>query len=325
MSTKFLSSFILILLLGACAPRATNTYDAPTAITTLLDKPKPTKEENVEPSEQDFRELCQSAGHQGLANFYPNVDYSPKREWAFISCENFSANNSTYPFIISRISNEQTQILSPKFISPDWIAKDQPTSFKPEYWNNDESVLIIRSFILPCPENFLCLYSDGEALYDVNLESGEFSTLLDPQATSSYAFSVSPDGKYLGYVNQATPEEVYIRDLSSGKENKILLQGKFLKVGAFVWTPDSKEILFFGISYTNELFYSSLFLFDRINSSLSILLDNHPGTYFPGDWSSNTSDYWYQPDVLSLGSVDSPHLYINIRTKEINQVSTATP
>ena len=118
---------------------------------------------------------------------------------------------------------------------------------------------------------------------------------------------------------------VYIQDLASGNENKVTLQGESAKVGAFVWTPDSKELLFFGISYVDDLFYSSLFLFNRINSSLLILLDHHLGTYFPGDLSSNKSDYWYQQDILYLGSSDSFPLYINIRTKEVNQVPTSIP
>ncbi len=132
-------------------------------------------------------------------------------------------------------------------------------------------------------------------------------------------------GKYLAYIYHGKPEAVYIRELDSGEENRIALPEIYERVGSFVWTPDSKETLFLGISYVNELFYSSLFLFDRVDSSLSILLDHHSGTYFSGDVSSNTSVYWHQPDVLYLGSVDSPPLYINIRTKEINQVSTSTP
>ena len=322
MKTRFPTLFLFIFLFVACNLRPTTVN--PTIVPTVLTNSLPTVE-NIKLTEQALVELCQSVGHQGLANFYPNVHYSPSREWSFISCENFSNDETTYPFVISRVPKKSTQILVPKVVAPDWIANFPSTNFTPKYWSNDEIILIINAFLFPCPDSFLCLYEDGEALYEINLESGEFSTLLPLDATSSYAFSVSPDGKYLGYVNQATPETVHIRDLTSGNEKTNVLQGKYLRVGAFVWTPDSKELLFFGISYIDDVFHSSLFLYDSINSSLSMLLDRHSGTYFPGDLTFNKSDYWYQQDVLYLGSTDSPHLYINIRTKELDQVPTSQP
>ena len=303
MKTKFLTLFLFIFLFVACNPKSTIVN--PTIVPTVLTDPLPTAQ-NVRLTEQASIELCQSVGYQGLTNFYPNVHYSPSKEWLFTSCEYFSNDETTYPFVISRTPKTPTQTLASKIIVPDWIAKFPSTSFKPIYWNNDESLLLVSAFLLPCPDSFICLYEDGEALYEINLESGKFSTILPPQTTSSYAFSVSPDGKYLGYIDQSAPETVHIRDLASGDEKTNVLQGKYLRVGAFVWTLDSEGLLCFGISYADDMFYSSLFLFNRIDLSLSILLDHHSGTYFPGDISSDKTDYWYQPNVLYL-----VHLGIN--------------
>ena len=312
MKTKVLQSLLFLFLIIACTPELTVT--APVIST------------NTPSSQLVSNELCQSMGYGRLAGFYPNVYYSPDRELVFTLCENNSDGKIFYPFIISRVPDGQPRDAKPIITAPDWIAKFPSTTFKPDLWN--ENTLIFRAFILPCPESFMCLYKDGEALYEVNLESGEFSTLLPLQTTSpgfSYGFSISPDGKYLGYVDHGRPEVVYIRELISGKENKIALSEKYLKVGAFVWTPDSNELLFFGISYIDNLFFSSLFLFNRINSSLSVLLDHRPGTYFPGKLTANEPEYWYQQDVLYLGSNDDYPLYINIRTKEVNQVPTTSP
>lgn len=312
MKTKVLQALLLMFLIVACAPKAIITAS--------------TTDGNVEATKQASNELCQSMGYEKLAGFYPNVYYSPNKELSFTLCENYSNGKTFYPFIISHISNGPAEGVKPVIIAPDWITNFPSISFKPDFWN--ENTLIFRAFVLPCPESFMCLYKDGEALYAVNLESGEFSTLLSPQTTSpsfSYAFSISPDGRYLGYIDHGKPEAVYIRDLASGKENQIALKEKYLRVGAFVWTPDSNKLLFFGISYTDNLFYTSLLSFDRNNSSLSVLLDHRSGTYFPGKLTSNEAEYWYEQDVLYLGSNDNYPLYINIITKEVNQVPTTSP
>lgn len=317
MKTRLLPFFLLAFLLVACGSKS--VISTPTNASQIVVEPAG---EDSAPIRQFYDEQCRVAGYESLAGFYPNIYYSPSEELSFALCEDYSEGKSYYPFMISRVSGEQPEDIHPIIFAPDWIKNFPSTTFKPDYWDHD--TLIFRAYILPCPDYFFCVYQDGDALYKVDLESGKFSILLSPQSTS-YAFSISPDGKHLGYIYHGKPETVYIQDLASREENQIVLPEIYQRVGSFVWTPDSKEILFFGISYVNELFYSSLFLFDRGNSSLSVLLDHHSGTYFSGDLSSNTSVYWYQPDVLYLGSVDSPHLYVNIRTKEINQVSTSTP
>lgn len=317
MKTKLLPPLLFAFLLVACGSKS--VISTPTNASKIVIEPAG---EDSAPIRLFYEHQCRAAGYESLAGFYPDIYYSSNKDLSFVLCEDYSEGDTYYPFIISKISGEQLEDIHPMIFAPDWITNFPSTTFKPDHWNHD--TLIFRAYTLPCPDYFLCVYRDGDALYKVDLESGEFSILLSPQSTS-YAFSISPDGKYLGYVYHGKPEAVYIRDLASGEENQIVLTEIYERVGSFVWTPDSKEILFLGISYTNELFYSSLFLYDTVNSSLALLLDHHSGTYFSGDLSSNSSEYWYQPDVLYLGSVDSPHLYINIRTKEINQVPTPTP
>ena len=324
MKIKFIiMSFFLFL--SACAPNTniavpTNTekvIDAPTAI--LTDEPIPISEQERS-EEQVFGELCQSAGYQGLANFYPNINYSPTREWAFVSCENTQGNNSSYPFVISRVSEGQT--IKPITFSLDWV--EESTVYKPKFWNDNESALIVSAFDIPCPDSILCIYEDGDALFKVDLESREVSVLLSPQV-SSYAFSISPDGNYLGYIDQSAPGILHVQDLVSGEDKSFNLEDDFTRVGAFAWTPDSKELLLVGLSFVDDLPVSSLILFEVANSSLTVILNHQSGVYFPGDLTSNESDYWYQQDILYLGSIDNYPIYINIRTKEIIQVSTTTP
>lgn len=311
MKAKIRLLFLFVFLFVACGPKSNMATPASTSNFAV----EPAGEESAL-TRQSYDHQCKLTGYESLADFYPNIYYSPNMQLSFALCEDYSESKTYYPFMISRVSGEQPEDIHPILFAPDWISKFPSTTFKPDLWH--ENILIFRAYILPCPDYFFCVYQDGDALYKVDLENGEFSILLPPQSTS-YAFSISPDGKYLGYVYHGKPEAIYIRDLASGEENQIVLTEIYERVGSFVWTPDSKEILFFGISYTNGLFYSSLFLYDTVNSSLSLLLDHHSGTYFSGDLSSNSPEYWHQPDVLYLGAVDSPHLYINIRTREINQ------
>ena len=121
------------------------------------------------------------------------------------------------------------------------------------------------------------------------------------------------------------PEIFHIQDIITGEDKSIKLDDNFTRAGAFAWTPDSKELLLIGLSFVDDLPVSSLFLFEVANSSLTVILNHQSGVYFPGDLTSNESDYWYQQDILHLGSIDNFPLFVNIRTKEINQVSTPKP
>lgn len=335
MKIKIQSMFLFMFIFSACGSNVSSTMPTivtstsvlPTVRTSLTSTATPESEEIQGFSEEFFSKECQKAGYASLANFYPNVYFSPDEEWSFTSCFNFSEDTITYPFIVSNITQENLLVFSPEDIMPDFIEKYPSVWFTPIYWGKTEKNLIIRAS-LSCPDSFECIYEDGEALYMMDLGSGDFSVLLPPQVTSPrfrYAFSVSPDGKYLAYVNQSMPEVLHIQDLVSGNDQTVDLKGKYSKVGIFAWTPDSKDVAFVGLGSNIDIPTSSLFLLNTTNFSLSVLFNNRAGVYFPGSLTSDKIDYWYQQDILYLDSIDSYPLYVNIRTKEINRVPIPTP
>ncbi len=304
-----------------------NISDTPTAVAIPTSTAIAGSEESLELSEDFFSKQCRAAGHKSLADFYPNTYFSPNGEWFFISCLNFSDDRTTYPFIVSKTDQGKPLVFSPEILAPDFFEKYSSIWFTPDYWSKDEKNLIVRAS-LSCPDSFECLYKDGEALYMISLESGDFSILLHPQITVprfSYAFSISPDGQHLAYVDQSTPEAVYIRDLISNNDKMVNLKGKYLKVGIFAWTSDSKDVAFVGLGSNIDFPTSSLFLLNTTDFSLSILFNDRPGVYFPRSLTSNIVDYWYRQDILYLSSLDHYPLYVNIRTKEIIQAPTSVP
>ena len=282
MKTKFLISFFLFL--SACTPNTsiavpTNTEKViDTPATTLTDEPIPPSEQKGS-EEQYLDELCKSAGYQGLANFYTNIDDSPTLEWTFASCEDTLENNISYPFIIAHVWGGQT--VEPITFPLDQIEVSSPTLYLPEYWNVSENTLIVSGFEVPCQDDILCIYEDGQVLFKIDLENRDVSILLPPKK-SAYAFSISLDGKYLVYIDQTTPEILHIQNLVSGEDKSIELKGNFTKSGGFTWVPDSNnELLFFGLSYVDNLPISSLFFVDIANPSVKVLLTHQSGVYFP--------------------------------------------
>ncbi len=184
---KLLPFFLFAFLLAACGSKS--GMSTPTNASKITIEPVG---EDSTLTRQFYDHQCRLVGYENLAGFYPDIYYSPNRDLSFVLCEDYSDGKTYYPFIIARILGEQPGDINPIILPPDWITNFPSTTFKPDLWNHD--ALIFRAYTLPCPDQIFCFYQDGDALYNVNMESGEFSTLLSPQSLS-YAFSISPDGK----------------------------------------------------------------------------------------------------------------------------------
>ena len=185
MKNNFLTLFALMFLFFACTPNTIvavptdiiKVTDNPTVTAIVIRESVPTSELEIS-EEQVLGELCQSAGYQGLVNFYPNVYYSPTRKWVFTSCENVSDGTRSYPFIISHVL--ENQIFKPITLPSDSVSKSSSSVYKPIYWNDGESVLIVSALDIPCPDSILCLYEDGKALSVIDLDRHDVSNIVAP-------------------------------------------------------------------------------------------------------------------------------------------------
>lgn len=85
---------------------------------------------------------------------------------------------------------------------------------------------------------------DGQVLYRLNLVAGDLETLLPFSPNRWYSYALSPDDRYLAYVDLSDPDTVHIRNLVDGTEQLAPLAGNYVTTGAFAWKPDTGSLLF---------------------------------------------------------------------------------
>lgn len=87
---------------------------------------------------------------------------------------------------------------------------------------------------------------DGYGLKQIDVNTGEISTLISSEGLS--AFAISPNDRYLAYVRSADhPPAVVIRDLISGEQNRYPIEVEadvYEQAGWITWSPFSDALIF---------------------------------------------------------------------------------
>ena len=167
--------------------------------------------------------------------------------------------------------------------------------------------------------------------YRLNIETGKFEALLNPNSISGHSFSyaLSPDEKYLAFANEVEKNVLYIRDMNTGFDKKFELNTNIENIGDFVWTLDSNKVIFVGALngwYDNKA-GTSLYIFDAQTSALDVLLYNDSQQRVPVfNWSIQNG-LWIDKNTLDLIPAQDgyPDWFIDIRTSFIALVPTQTP
>jgi hypothetical protein len=169
-------------------------------------------------------------------------------------------------------------------------------------------------------------------LYRLNLEKGNFDALLDPNTTpgDEFAYAISPDETWLAFAKASEKNIFYVRDLRKGTDKKIELKSDIENIGAFVWTPDSKKVIFVAAptGWRENKAGTFIYAYDPITSQTTVIVysDSQQRMPFP-DSSTTGKSYWLQKNFLNLISAQNglDQWKLDIRNGYIGAAATPTP
>jgi len=202
-------------------------------------------------------------------------------------------------------------------------------------WSQDGQYLYAKPAVYPSGDGYLPrdLFTDGSALYQVDLKSGHLAAVL-PYTGRLYGYSLSPNDGLLAY---SVPDEhrvVHIMDVASGLEMSVHVGEEYDIVGAFAWTEDSTNIFFAAGLQGWEDYESGTSIF-RLNvktKHLQTFRVNDPRMFVPyPTWDGRAIRVWASPNLLFVRSLveGSKEYYeewaMNIETGAMYQLSTPEP
>ena len=204
-----------------------------------------------------------------IPSYCYGIDISPKGQWIYFTNSNvidlFSVNGKrvgTYSFyeVYGYLINYEEGIISPA------------------HWSNDGRYLYIAAN--PGgdggPQPYLNYHS---ALVRINLENG---TWKDIGVAGSSQFS--PNDKFIIYSNRNN--QVRLRNLQTGQEQIYFAQENYMYFGIFVWSSDSKRIVFAATPENWESNKSkfALLMIDLESEKILQLYESSFPFYYPVNW-----------------------------------------
>lgn len=175
-------------------------------------------------------------------------------------------------------------------------------------WSQDERFVYLEPYFccadLP-QDYFFNYFQDSPALYRLDLISGKYDEILEPNPgnlLAGYSFEFSPNNRILASINSENLSEIHLLDLETNEFSTVQIDPPFLG-GAISWSPDSKNLL---ITTTNQSWILEnkaentfvYFLFEIKSSSLSILFETN-SLYLPA---------WENMDSILLKSTENETL-----------------
>lgn len=267
---------------------------------------KLTREEiNSALGQRDYEKICN--------HYYRSL--SPNNQWFMAGCQE--------PVVAQIINLHTGTIYSVdiRYYYP--LYNSLQATIQDELWSSDGKYLFVRPHI--CCADGPGGIVNGVALYRVDLSNGDVWTVLPPSTTKweDYDFAFSPNEKYLAYVSPFEPNVLHLLDFTTGHDVTKEFDNKS-HLGALMWTRNSRQIVFVGITHDtiNDANRSSLFLMNARDLSFEILIDNDIREFIPIRYPSN----WIENDIVQLSSfADDSYWTFNIRTKSLSILPTPIP
>jgi WD40 repeat protein len=188
----------------------------------------------------------------GSARVYSDPSLSPNQHWIAIVCEPDPQKSDTYTKIFRADGTIVWEI--PFYETYGHSIGFHDGAMGLYHWSNDGQFAYLTPHFCCAdePENiFFNGYMTANGLYRLDLGSGKLTTTLPPvtgDVFAGYAFSFSPNDKYLAYVSPEKLNEIRVYELKTGHIEKISLE-KYDFCGKFVWAPDGKTLAF--VAYRN--------------------------------------------------------------------------
>lgn len=188
-----------------------------------------------------------------VERIWKNYEFSPKRISGFKSMNdgehytNVKDGNSIYKFSLNDLNDKGTVVLdgSKLFIDGKKLAFDDY-----EFNSDETKILLLTNVESIYRRSYQAVYF----LYDLSTQK---LTPLDPAHSPQTLAEYSPDGKKVSFIHG---NDLYVKTISSGKVEKLTLDGKRNKIingttdwvyeeefsitKAYGWSPDSKYIAY---------------------------------------------------------------------------------
>lgn len=208
--------------------------------------------------------------------------------------------------------------------------------YKPFQWSKDGKFLYYTCFHGQESDGSAKFYGnefiDGCGVFRLNVRTGETIDILPEIAPMHgyYAFSLSPDEKYLVYTYQAAmPVQIILLDMSTGDEQILLTADEaILETGRFGWSPRGDELVFMALKIAEgETRLYSIYTLDLNSLETELIIDNFDTRIRYVSWQDD-GIISYKPDtggVIWQLSIDSKTFSISTMTPPAEFMSTPTP
>lgn len=248
------TTFLIVCLLSsalifpACTPtivqqpRAT-TAPAPTLITPLPTLPSPTPT-LAQPTPTSTPTQTPQPSPSPTAIILPPAEtwsaQSPDGQW-------MAQGMMTAPFPAADGSEQyQTRLEVVNTAGTvTWTLADQTLNYglgyttpRPFHWSADGRYLYFTNIAVP---DGCSLFHNGSDLYRADLSTGQVTEIVPPWV---WWLSLSPDEQTVAYIRwNGEALELTLRELTSGEERGMILEGKYTQAGSLVWSPDGQAVM----------------------------------------------------------------------------------
>lgn len=237
----------------------------------------------------------------------PNLGLSPNGKWAAF----FSNIDGAPGLSVVNVNSKKQWDISYYDITGTYGGD---TTVKVEHWSRDGRYLYVSPQTAGSGGLFW-FWRDYVQLIRMNLENG---TWINTNMGS--AFSFSPEDQFIAYRRE---QNVVIHDFQIGQERTFTVPSEYRAFGRFVWSQDSKQIIFVGSS-TAELEVIdgfTLFILDIKNMDAQVIIEKDKRYLYPLEWQA--------PNIVLLESLykitpDSIHYSgekyeLDLRTNDISK------
>lgn len=221
----------------------------------------------------------------GNCAYVPNLGLSPNGDWAVF----FSVEKGTGGLSIVNVASKRQWDISYYGITGESCC-DATVAI--EHWSYDGRYLYV-SPQLAGSGGLFWFWRDYIQLIRINLENG---TWVDTKMGAAYSFS--PNDKFIAF---RRGQNVVIHEFQTANEQIFSVPDEYVAFGRFVWSPNSKNIMFIGSSEKELLSDEgkpngfTLFLLNTENMKAQSILEKDERYLYPLEWQA--------PKVILLESL----------------------
>jgi hypothetical protein len=270
------------------------------------------------------------------------LDYSTN-QWTVFTCSPIPANRKDMwtPGFVD-FGTRYTQLIKTDF-SQTWTIQHNEFNYSvinrpdamliPKRWTFDGNDVYLAPKRYPGRDYFNAYgyFYDDEELLRLNLNSGKLETIL-PYAEGGYSYSLSPNDQFLAYSLLSEKKIVHIKNMDTGVEQRIELNGDYALTGMFAWSPDGTRLYFASAlnGWDDGIISTSLFGLTIKDKHLQAILNRDSRFIVPSPrWENKKAIYWTNENYLYIDSLNSTEFFnslaLDVQSGKVIVLATPQP